>query len=331
MSDQHLPGASLQAPNPWATNTDPSPPESESSVSVVPPAVITRVPSALYYCRYLEDDGPRLPDDSMADYHIFGEQDLINSIDILDSKVLPETPNGDQRNDIGRDSPSETITISNPSEENNDLEKITFSQEARLSRFRERLSLDDISIPNSMFTSIDLKKEEKEHKEFTKFHRVVYIYIPWAIRFTFIFFLANWWALTPLMKATESGSFHSENLPIVYSCGMLSIIAVSLGLQGIYFRSFGAPWTIRKRVKQAENAAKVYEGQHQMTSASEEPIKETNNRNKTGTEIYIFVIDLVLLTLALALLRVSIVIARAGALRHEAYLRQHNHKIPSLL
>ncbi|KAF3912356.1 hypothetical protein AA313_de0207020 [Arthrobotrys entomopaga] len=164
MSDRPLPQTPPEDINPWAppdthNNTSSIEPDhSNSSSSIQPPAL---PPTALYYCRYLEDDdGPQFADDSMADYHVFGEQDLVNSnINLVDNALPLQNSNQpgyqSSSDDLGRDSPAATIAVSNGTDEGNDLLKSVSTRETRASRFRERLSLDDVDIPSSMFTNTE--------------------------------------------------------------------------------------------------------------------------------------------------------------------------------
>ncbi|KAK6540358.1 hypothetical protein TWF694_009159 [Orbilia ellipsospora] len=326
MSDRPLPQTPQEDANPWTTpdlpdNTFSTESEHRNiSSSISPPTVPS---TELYYCHYSEDDdNPQFADDSMADYHVFGEQDLTNSnlnlVDNIMAQAVDQPEHQSSSDDLGRDSPAATIAISSGTDEGNDILKSVSTRETRASRFQERLSLDDITIPSSMFTST----ESQDTKKLTKLNRIFYLHVPWILRFAYIFVLANWWSLIPLMKLS-SPRFHAENLPIIYSCAMLALIATSLGLQVVYFKLYGSPWTRRRRAKEAQDAESSRVGDRQPDFEKKIDKKE---RVKTGVEIYILVVDIILLALTIAVLIISIVMAKSGAVEHDGAAQQQRWK-----
>ncbi|KAF3915168.1 hypothetical protein ABW20_dc0104697 [Dactylellina cionopaga] len=166
MSNNPFPGARPQVVNPWVTGYDSNTNIDQDLEPRQPePAVIL---PEVYFCHYA--DGVEDNDDGdISGIQVIRGQDLIRT-SFGDRRIVAEgrlekqqeQQHDIQQDHIGRNSPTATIVVSNSADENVDqLLKTLSSQEARASRFRERLSLDDVSIPSSMFTAIDIGQEDK--------------------------------------------------------------------------------------------------------------------------------------------------------------------------
>ncbi|KAK6524503.1 hypothetical protein TWF281_011410 [Arthrobotrys megalospora] len=330
-----------------------------------------QAPSALYYCRYSED-GTRSEVASqlgrefegIEGYRVFREQDFGNSrVNILSPPVEESTTSPENGEvDVGNDSsPAITITPSGDENTNGEFEKVVIGSTEtvvrnvrRSSRFTEILVSEDGEDEGS--TVFEEKSDTTE--DLPSSDRAIYIHAPWILRFIYIFILANWWSLIPLMKVSSNG-FHPENLPIVYSCVMLSIVIINLGLQINFFRLYGAPWGHRRQAEKLRDAAEYKRTSRRLClpfgaftgSNGSEPcdgvdlesdrnmsratLRKDRNRRKwrmrTGMESYVFAVDAVLFVLTLAVLGVSIVIARHGRMVHEVQMMQEAARVNGTL
>ncbi|KAF3315792.1 hypothetical protein TWF173_002991 [Orbilia oligospora] len=307
--------------------------------------------SALYYCRYSEDGNKsdlasqsrRDSEENMDGYCVFRERDLAanNRAEFL-SPPLKEYEIGEEWKSTGEVSSMDMTILppnfkKDPSKSTDTL--IRYPIGRRISAFTEVLSFE--SSEDGQSTTLE-EREIQAGMNMTpslpRSDRILYLHTPWILRFIYIFILSNWWTLIPLLKIS-SNDFHPENLPLLYSCGMLVIIILSLGLQANYFRIHGVPWGRRR------NAEKVGD-ENECTEKDTRPdagpgpdvdleargqggratLKKGGDRRgwrlRSGMESYVFAVDMILFMLTLAALAVSIIFARHGGAIHEAQMME---------
>ncbi|KAK6331673.1 hypothetical protein TWF718_002219 [Orbilia javanica] len=338
----------------------PSPPGTVAG-SVADSVRSFRPGSALYYCRYSED-GNRSDtgsqsgrdNDSMDGYCVFREKDLAlnNRANVL-SPSLDDCLTDDWQGVDSGDSTSVAMTIT-PGGMNAAMEStdtiIRYPIGRRVSAFTEVLSFESSSVHSSALGDNTESQMNTDAMETLRSgERLLYLHIPWILRFFYIFIFSNWWTLIPLMKVS-SGGLHPENLPLVYACGMLTIIIINIVLQINHFRLHGVPWGRRRRAekiqdeKDIEQAVKKldplkdkYAGNNGTSPSpgidlesnrneSRATLKKDKNRRKwrmrTGMESYVFAVDMILLMLTLAVLAASIVFVRHGSAMHELQMAE---------
>ncbi|KAK6338049.1 hypothetical protein TWF696_001520 [Orbilia brochopaga] len=200
---------------------------------------------------------------------------------------------------------------------------------SRESRFREHLSMDNVSSEALEKILATAASKPVEKKDLTTVQRILYKHSPWFLRFVFLFFLASWWSLIPLMRASAQ-NFHPDKLPEIYSGTMIIVIAASLGVQIFYFYRHGSPWATKKTSRKLHKAASknidrdMEAGKAQMIETTTSGNKQQQKKGKgRRLEKYMFVVDVVLLLLALAMLFVSIVLSKhAGPHGNEADVKE---------
>ncbi|KAF3213253.1 hypothetical protein TWF679_005481 [Orbilia oligospora] len=345
-------------------STSPSEVDASSEIITVPePAALPSYPpttgsesirsfrpgSALYYCRYSEDGNKselashsgRDSEENMDGYCVFRERDLAanNRAEFL-SPPLKEYEIGEEWKSTGEVSSMDMTILppnfkKDPSESTDTL--IRYPIGRRISAFTEVLSFK--SSEDGQSTTLEEREIQAGMNmapSLPRSDRILYLHTPWILRFIYIFILSNWWTLIPLLKIS-SNDFHPENLPLLYSCGMLIIIILSLGLQANYFRVHGVPWGRRR------NAEKVGD-ENECTEKGTRPdagpgpdvdleargqggratLKKGGDRRgwrlRSGMESYVFAVDMILFMLTLAALAVSIIFARHGGAIHEAQM-----------
>ncbi|EWC47925.1 hypothetical protein DRE_02807 [Drechslerella stenobrocha 248] len=316
-----------------------------------------RPASSLYYCRYSEDGSSEedVDVDDITGCRVFRGRDFRNSpANILDAaEVVRRQQQQELETNVGqgktKSAPNEngaTDAVDEVDEDASDLLKpgsagTETPSNSRASKFRERLSLEDVSVPSSMFTSREDSKYNvgKDgdigfYASLPKLDRILYVHFPWVLRFTFIFILASWWSVVPLMRVRSPG-FHPENLPVVYSCAMLGVVLIALGLQLHYFKVYGWPWqrksqnslfgeglrrakrrTVEEEEKEGSRDGAAKEKKKGKQSAGKKRGIAKSHGRRTLLESYVLAVDLILLVLTLAVFGVSIVLARHGEVQH---------------
>ncbi|KAK6506439.1 hypothetical protein TWF506_011349 [Arthrobotrys conoides] len=322
-----------------------------------------RPDSAVYYCRYSEDgirsdiasQSGKDSDGGMAGYCVFRESDLAanNPAEVL-SPPLKDYEIDEEWKSTGEvSSPAVTITagglkLQDPLESTDTL--IRYPIGRRISAFTEVLSFE--SSEDGQSTTL----EEREIQSgidriplLPRSEKILYVYSPWILRSMYVLMLANWWTLIPLMNLASKG-FHPENLPLLYSCGMLIVITLNLGLQLNYFRVHGTPWGRRRSAEKARDENEPTERNNRQgptggvyarrndagpgpdidleanRCGSRTTLKKDRNRKgcqlRTGMESYVFAVDMILFMLTLAALAVSIVFARHRSVMHELQMME---------
>ncbi|KAJ6258742.1 hypothetical protein Dda_6794 [Drechslerella dactyloides] len=299
--------ALLGSVNPWTTlaasfaSEKERPPPSPTKAS---PTVDTKhhpLPPPLYYFRYGGPGSDNTDSDCTSGVRVFGDGDFADNT----------VNTGEPRQEVS--TPPRAFT----EHEGPPLRKAS----SRGSRFRERLSLESVSLPDDLFTNQRSGDPEKGAAVgavcagLTAVERTFYWYAPWILRFLFFFLLASWWSLVPLMRIAARG-FQPASLPIIYAAVMLGLVAGSLGLQACYFTCHGCPWMCRSLCGLCGSGGKSGD---EMEVESREGAS-VRSRRRGWVETWGFAVDLVLLVIALAVLGVSLVLQTKQRVPHRAHV-----------